>query len=82
MSQVKAKGKILLWLPVSPCVWMPVLVKDGNHFDTSRCNGEINGKGESLEQSAPDSGIDFGELKRIQPDTKQDVINLIEKTNP
>ena len=33
-----------------------------------------------MEQAAPDSRIDFWELKRIELGTKEDLIELIEKT--
>ena len=57
-------------------------MKDGNHFNAGRSNEEIHCLGESLEQAAPDSRSDFWELQRIEPGTRQDVIHLIEKTNP
>ncbi len=56
-------------------------MKDGNHFNTRRTNGEIHGIGESLEQATSDSRIDFRELERINLGTRQNVIDLIEKPN-
>ena len=61
---------------------MAVLMKDGNHFHAGLSNGEIHGVGESLEQTTPDSRLNFRKLKRIDPDTRQDVIELIKKANP
>ena len=61
---------------------MPVLVKDSNHFNPGRFHGEIDGVREALEQAAPDSWINFWELKRTAPSTRQDPIELFEKTNP
>lgn len=60
---------------------MLVLVKDGNHFNTGRSNGEIHGIRELLEQAAPDTRIDFWELKRIEPNAREDVVYRIEKSN-
>ena len=57
-------------------------MKYGNYFNPGRPNGEIHGIRESLEQAAPDSRINFGKLKRIDPHTRQNVIHLIEKANP
>ena len=59
-----------------------MLMKDGNHFDPARSNGEIHGIGKSLEQAAPDSGFDFWELNGIASDARQDVIKLFEEPNP
>jgi len=61
---------------------MPVLVKDGNHFDTFHSQGEVYRIGKSLEQTAPDARLDFWKLKRISPHTRQDVVHLIKKQNP
>ena len=58
-----------------------MLMKDGNHFNAGLSDEEIDGIGESLEQAAPDSRIDFRELKRIEPGTRQNATELIEKAN-
>ena len=70
------------WLAVSPCVWVPVLMEDGDYFSAGHADGEIHGIGESLEQAPPNPRINFRKLKRVSPNTIQNVIQFIEKADP
>lgn len=58
---------------------MAMLVKHSNDCNTRHPNREISGIRELTEQTAPDPRLDFWELKRVELNSNQNVIEFVEK---
>lgn len=74
--------RLQVLLPAFPGIRMAMLVKHSNDFNARHANREISGIRKFTKQTAPDSRLDFWELKRIESGSSQHVIEFVEKTNP